>query len=455
MTINISKQLTRFAPGSMRELWTISYPLIISNFSTQLMLLSDRIILAQWSSEAMSAAAVAGSVFAAIQIGLVCIAGISEVFVAQYNGGNKPHLIGKATWQMIWFSLMSGVVFIPLTILFKDHSVPEMFRSDGVPYFFWVMMGIVFYPLASTLSSFYVGRGKTKMITLISIGANIINVLVDIILVFGVDGLIDPMGTTGAAIGTTIAEASFAFALFIPFLNSKNNKLFHTRSLSFDRFLFWKSLKIGAPFGVAVSIEILAWAAIFRILALASYQHVLVMTVGVNALLFFIFFINGLSRGITAVVANFIGSEKIHYITKTVRSGAYLFLIFSSIVALMCLIFPDVFLALNLPDASPEDLLVLKPAIFAALTWVFLYVFLDGIAWAIGAALIAGGDSWFIFLATACLIWFTAIIPIYITTLYFDAGLVSAWRITCIHISIVLSLFLWRYMSNKWLKLKV
>ncbi len=445
--------LTRFNPGSMREIWAISLPLIISHFSIQLMLVSDRIILAHWSLEAMNAAVAAGSMFTAIQLGLSSTSGISEVFVAQYNGGKQHELIGRSTWQMIWFSLMSGVILVPLTFILQDYSVPEILRTDGVPYFFWVMMGIMFYPLTSTLSAFYVGRGKTTMITLISIATNIVNIVADIILVFGIDGYLEPMGPKGAAIGTTISEAICTTALFFPFLNKENNKRFATRFFTLDKKLFIESLKIGGPFGASVFIEIFAWATIFHILALASYQHMIVMTISLNTLVFFIFFINGLSRGITTVAGNCIGSNQLHYIKKTIRSSLCIFCLFSLTYILFFLVLPDCIIGLHLPDSTPLELATLRPAILSALFWVFLYVTLDGISWAIGSILLAGGDSWFIFLATSLLIWVTAILPIYVTTVYFDADLVNSWRILCIHITTVLGLFIWRYKSGKWVKL--
>jgi Na+-driven multidrug efflux pump len=56
-----SKGLTAYPQGSLRELWQISFPLIISLMSASLMLFLDRLFLAHYSLASLNAAAHAGA----------------------------------------------------------------------------------------------------------------------------------------------------------------------------------------------------------------------------------------------------------------------------------------------------------------------------------------------------------------------------------------------------------
>ena len=51
----MNTSLTRYPEGSIRELWTISFPLMVSTFAMLFMIFTDRIFLAHYSIDAMNA----------------------------------------------------------------------------------------------------------------------------------------------------------------------------------------------------------------------------------------------------------------------------------------------------------------------------------------------------------------------------------------------------------------
>src|SRR5271154_819728 len=96
--------LTSHPEGSIRELWRISFPLMISTFASLLMIFTDRIFLARYSLSDLNASVTAGTLAWAIISGLGMITAMSEVFVAQYNGAKRYDKLGAPVWQMIWFA---------------------------------------------------------------------------------------------------------------------------------------------------------------------------------------------------------------------------------------------------------------------------------------------------------------------------------------------------------------
>src|SRR5262245_38661184 len=108
--------LTKYQEGSLKELWSISFPLMITSFSVMLMLFVDRLMLAHYGIEAHNAAVTATTLGWAFLFGAGALTGIAEVFVAQYNGANQKQRLGEPVWQMIWLSLGTALCFIPLAL---------------------------------------------------------------------------------------------------------------------------------------------------------------------------------------------------------------------------------------------------------------------------------------------------------------------------------------------------
>ena len=91
--------MTELKTGSVAELWKVSYPMMVSFFSMMLMVFVDRIFLSWYSTEAFNAATTAGTLAWGFILGLITLASMSEVFVAQYNGAGKFSKIGSPVWQ--------------------------------------------------------------------------------------------------------------------------------------------------------------------------------------------------------------------------------------------------------------------------------------------------------------------------------------------------------------------
>ena len=209
--------------SSFSSIFRIILPLILSSLSTNLMFLIDRFVLAYYSIDSMNAAMMGGNLAGIFTLLLMSIAGTTEIFVGQYNGGNHDDKIASPIWQMIYFSILSLIIFIPIGY-FSDiiNLIPPYYESDGVPYqrlltyFCWLPC------LVAAFTGFFVGRGKTGFITHVVIIGNVLNVFLDILLVFGYKNIIPMMGCRGAAIATVISESVQAIILAIAFWSRYN-----------------------------------------------------------------------------------------------------------------------------------------------------------------------------------------------------------------------------------------
>ena len=101
--------------ASVKELWLLSYPLIITMAAQVVMQFIDRMFLARYSHEALAACVPAGILamtFASLFMGLASYTG---VFISQYEARKKYASLSVSLWQGILLAIISaGVLVIPI-----------------------------------------------------------------------------------------------------------------------------------------------------------------------------------------------------------------------------------------------------------------------------------------------------------------------------------------------------
>ncbi len=440
-------QLTRFPEGSIRELWTIAFPLILAALSGNLMIFLDRLILANYSTDAMNAAATAGMVCALFQYGALGISSIAEVFVGQYNGSKQKSKMGSPAWQMIWFSLLTYIVFIPFAIWGGPYLLAKEYLDLAMPYYQWLMFCGPFLALFSALAAFFIGKGDTRLIFIATLIGNVLNLILNVILVFGIKNWLAPMGIAGSAIATVISQAIMILILLYVFLNANNRKVYGTAKFQFNLNEFWKCLKIGTPSSIGIMIEIAAWALILNLMASLSEAHITVWTIANSIFIVFAFTNSGMQKAIITIAANLIGARKIDLIPKMIRSAFKLILLIAGIIAIPMLVVPDLFLTAFLAnDMQPQIYYYAR----IGLIGMWICFFFDGLVWIFAGILTAGGDTKFIMITNAIAAWLFAIVPVYIFVVKGDGNP----SLTCFLVSLYTILncfaFFLRYRSHKW-----
>lgn len=451
---NMRGNLTQFTEGSVKELWAISFPLILSMFSINVMTFVDRLILARYDIRAMNAAVVAGLVFSIFQFGAMGIAAVSEVFVGQYNGANKYRKIGEPVWQMIWFSLMTSLFFIPMGLWAGQLFIPNPeYAADGIPFFKWMMLFGPAFPLVTALSSFFVGRGSVTLVMITTVLSNVLNILLDFLLIFGVQDLIPAMGASGAAIATGASQAVQAILLVAIFLHRRHREKHGTGEWVFKPKLFWQVLKVGFPSAMSSIIELSAWSVLAQILASKSDAHITLYSIGDSFFVLFTFGFWGLQKGITTVVANYIGAGREDLKGKCLVSGIKIVVAIMLLFSIPLCFFPEALVNQFLnPEASLEMNQELMAYATIAMRWLWLYFILDAISWLICGVLTAAGDTKFVMIMNSISAWVFAIIPSYFIFTYLNTSPVVTW-IICAGYGLLNSFsFFLRYRSQGWYK---
>lgn len=449
-----SYQITPYPLGSLKEIWTLSWPLILGFLSNGMMIFVDRIMLGQYSVKAMNASATAGSASFSFLILPMIVAGISEVFAGRYNGEGAYSKMGSAVWQMIWFSLIMTPLFFLIAkiapgFLFKSTQSPTL---NGI-YFYWLTCFGAFFCLTKAIMGFYIGQGKVKMIAFVVLAANVSNIGLDYLLIFGTP-FSPSMGIQGAAIATLTAEAMMAIILFACFIRKKNRRTKGTGNYMLKLSLIIESLKIGVPASLAHLSEYVSYFIFLNWINALGEDYLTIMVIMQTFYLLFFFIIEGISKGVTALISNFIGAKKFEYISKSVKSTFKLHFIFVLASALIILCFsPGIFSVF----ISKSDRAVLSDPIFLhrlymSSLYLCLFYLFDGMVWNFVGVLIAASDSKFVMIVGSLGPWVLSLLPTYIGINYFHITIDQVWLYQ-VGYSFCFMLVYWsRYRKAPWKK---
>lgn len=459
-------QLTRFKAGSIRELFAISFPLMMSSLSMMAMIFVDRVFLARYNLAAMSAAVTAGTAAWSLLGSLAILAGMAEVLVAQFNGSKQHHRLGEPVWQMFWFSCATTILFIPMAFLGGEiFFFGSPLRDFEEIYFRWLNYFGPVFVAQSAISAYFIGRGRPGIVTWLAIGGNLLNALLDWLFIFGVEGWFEPMGLRGAAIATSLGSLFQLIFLFCLFQRKKERETYGT----FRYRLNWPVMRTCLGVGVAMAgmffIEISGWAFFYKMIGLAGAEQVILAGICQSITILFMFISEGIGRGASTIVGNYIGSKQSSKAYQVFRAGLKLHLIFFLVMSILFFVFPQVLVDLFIGGKSslqqamlninllPDQIAGLESTLTTLLQLTLFFLLFEGVRYLISGMLTAAGDTIFILVAGSFSVVSFLIIPTFLSVHLFHQGVVAAFVISIIFLFLIATIFLARFYWGPWQKI--
>jgi MATE family multidrug resistance protein len=451
-------KLTKHEPGSVKELFAISWPMMLSSAAGCLMVVIDRIILSRYSAEAFSAC------FGVIQWywAFLCTALefilIAEVFVGQYNGAQRYKEIGSIVWQMIWFCLGLLIIYIPLVQFVVPSLVADNIAAFGVPY---LQIIVLFIPIhcigCGALTAFFVGRGQTRIISIVAVISNVLNGILDYLFIFGLSvkgvQIIPEGGVIGAAIATIISQALPIFLLFTLFLGKRNQERYGTLKVAFEFDLLKNCLNVGSPMTLYRFINSIFWAGMTQVVV----KHVApedFQGYGIVHSIYMVFFfvIEGMGAGIRTICSNAIGAKEFSLVGKNIRSWLKLGSIFMALTAMGMLMFPDLLIGIFLKGGKGDEAYWVADRM---LIWAWGVFAFDYFVYNLMSVLMASGDTKYVMLVSTACFFLLAVLPVYVGIVYHNSESIIFWQFMLLDTIARLLLFIYRYRSGRWMRHKL
>lgn len=208
--------------GINRAIFLLSVPMIIEMFGEGLFAIVDAYFVSQVSKDAFAAVMLTETVATLVYSLAIGISIAATAMVARRIGEKNPEGAARAAAQSILIALSFSVFISLIGIFFATDILRAMGATESVievgkPYTQILLGSNIVIMLLFILNGIFRGSGDATMAMRSLWIANIINIVLDPLLIFGI-GPFPELGVMGAAVATTIGRSiGVAFQLYILF----------------------------------------------------------------------------------------------------------------------------------------------------------------------------------------------------------------------------------------------
>lgn len=377
----------------------------------------------------------------------------THVLIARRFGEKKYEECGKVLNTSIFLALFIGV-FISLLVVFFSHEIANFFAVDDRVAFYageflhYRFMGIPFFLVTVSYRGFFFGIGKTKIFMFSGILVNFLNIIFNIILIYGGFG-IKGMGLAGAGLGSTLATICDATFYFIISLLPEYRRKFHYfRNLKFVKEIAQSIIKISLPVSLQNIFILIGFLSFISITGLIGTIQQAASNVVFSSLLISLLPCFGFGIAVQTLVGNSIGSGNLklakHYGFETSKLAT----IYTIVVGLFFAIAPRVILSLTTNDQN-----VIETAVPALRIAAFGQIFY-GIGVVLANGLQASGSTLYVMIAEVVVNWFVFVPIAYFLGVYLHFGILGAWAALPFYVLIYALVIYLKFRFGNWKNLK-
>ncbi len=332
-------KFTDYIPFYKRNLH-LAFPIVLSQIGQVMVSLIDNMMVGHVGTTELAAASFANSVF---MIGMVFGMGITfgvtplvgkafgdndyRTTVIWLKNGLFSHFIAGLLLTLIMFG-----VYLFLPLMGQPPEVLELAK----PYYILLCFSYFPFLLFFSFKQFFEGIGNTKIAMLITLTANVVNIIVNYVLIFGKLGFSE-MGLNGAGIGTLVSRIIMPI-MFVYFIARKSRFLEYFRSarleqITKDRIL--QLFRIGIPIAFQLIVEVTAFGIGAVMMGWLGETSLAAHQVALGLASFTYMISLGVSQANTIRVSHQMGLRDYKSMISASMASTHLVLVFMSLMALL------------------------------------------------------------------------------------------------------------------------
>ncbi len=330
---------------SYRNIWRISYPLILSFFATTVINVTDTAFLGRISEVALGASALGGVYYLIFLMAAVGLGIGAQIIMARFHGEKKMLRIGTIFDHLLYLVIILVVVLISLhflaapKILGKVIASPDIFQST-MDYLSVRTFGFLPAFLILAFRSLLTGVSTTRPILYASIIMAVFNLFFNYLLVFGEFGF-PRLEIKGAAYASVISEAaSLCYLVGWVWWKDFSGKYgcFQFSMPSIQQFRM--VLKLATPVMIQHVVSLGSWLTFFLIIEGMGERPLAISNVVRSSYAILMVPLIGIGQATQTLVSKLIGQGGVDLVMKLVQRLVMVSLISSITLVLLNLIDP-------------------------------------------------------------------------------------------------------------------
>ncbi|MUH36637.1 MATE family efflux transporter [Zobellia amurskyensis] len=289
----------------------LSVPVILGMLGHTFVQLADNIMVGQLGTAELAAVSLGNSfVFVAMSLGIGFSTAITPLVAEADGAGNKSDAKSALKHGLVLCTVLGlflfGVIFIAKPLMYSMRQSEEVVAL-AIPYLDLVAFSLVPLIIFQAFKQFSEGLSQTTYPMYATIMANVVNITINYLLIFGSFGFPE-MGIVGAAIGTLVSR--ILMVAYIWYL-LKSKKKFHDYVTGFDfktieKKVIKKIVDLGFPSALQMFFEVAIFTAAIWLSGVLGKNAQAANQIALN--LSSMTFMFGMGLGIAAMIR--VGNQK-------------------------------------------------------------------------------------------------------------------------------------------------
>lgn len=287
----------------------------------------------------------------------------ASIFMGKKDNDTAEKILGNCTTSLMIIAVLLTVLVLifqePLLYLFGASENTIGYAMDYMTIY---AIGTIFVQLTLGLNAFISAQGFSKISMLTVVIGAVTNILLDPIFIFGLN-----MGVQGAAVATVMSQALSAIWAFW-FLSGKNTILKLKReNLKINFHILLPCIALGvAPFAMQATESVLVLCFNSSLLKYGGDLAVGAMTILSSVMQFAMLPLQGLTQGGQPIISYNYGAKQGDRVQKAFKLQTISCFSYSSILWLLIMIFPSLFVAIFTSDPQLTEITIWALRIYMA-----------------------------------------------------------------------------------------
>ena len=383
---NHTTSITTNKKHHYRELLSIGFPIIIGQLGTIILGFADTLMIGHHSTPELAAAGLVNNIFGLVFVSYMGFTYGLTPIIGKLYGEERTDCIGQKVRNSFFANMLTGAIFTAVLILLYLNLAhigqPEELLSLIRPYFLVNLASVLFMGIFFTMKQFLDGIGKTKVAMWAMIGGNVVNILGNWVLIYGVAGFPE-LGLLGAGISTLVSRILMALAMVSIVIVGKGfreyrHDLIHS---SLNKTDFKEMNRLGWPVALQLGMESAAFTLScvmvggLGTIPLAAHQVMITLSQ------LFYLVLSGMAAALAIRVSHFMGQKDYAAVRRNAYDGFRLNLLFS-----LCMGIP-VFLLRHQIGGWFNDNAEVQAYVSVLIILMMVYQFGDGLQYTFANAL--------------------------------------------------------------------
>jgi len=345
------QEILQYKKIPIRKILAVSAPIFFGSAVQTGILITDTAFLGHLGKLYLAASAIAGLLYFVFAMLFWGFSTGLQILVARRNGeGHNKEICSLVSHAQVMMWGLAIFLFVLLwfsmpAILGVMVKEPEI-AAEALDYLRVRIFGYFFCSLNFSFRGFYLGIGRTKVITFVTFSMLLVNVCFDYALILGEWGL-PALGMRGAALASVLAEATGLFVFVFTTLRNIDRKHYWLFTYTAMRLRVAKDLlRTGLPLLVQSTVNFLAWFVFFLIIEKMGVLELAVSNLIRSVLVAYFIPINGFCAATSTFVGFLYGSQHQERIPDFIRRVLWMTCLSILLVVIPVLIFPEAILGI-------------------------------------------------------------------------------------------------------------